>query len=291
MTPLLVGIMGPTASGKTELAEELAVRFNAQLINADAFQIYRGMDVGTAKPEHKEKYRLIDIRDPSVAYGVGEFVMLAQEALNECWAAGRSAVVVGGTGLYIRALMEEYTEMVGAPDPELRERLDGWSLEQLLKELMRLSPDTRERIDLGNRVRVQRAIERIYTPGPSQAVCLPPFNKRKYAVLRDAGDTAERIKRRVDRMVQNGWVQEVRELKAAGYSISDPGLRALGYKALWRHLEGEVTLEEAMATTIAETRQYSKRQRTWLRSEPHLVVLDVEDALEHATRDLYEHII
>src|SRR5471030_1762482 len=109
--------MGPTASGKTEVAEALADQLCAQLVNADAFQIYQGMDVGTAKPLRKADYRLVDIRNPSEGFGVGEFVTLAQEVLSECWEAGKNVVVVGGTGLYMRALFEEYAEMAQAPDP------------------------------------------------------------------------------------------------------------------------------------------------------------------------------
>ncbi len=280
--------MGPTASGKTELAEALADRLDAQLVNGDAFQIYRGMDIGTAKPYRKEAYRLLDIRNPSEAFGVGEYVSLAQAELAESWNAGRSVIVVGGTGLYIRALMEEYRDMRQAPDPETRRRLTAKELPELVDELRSRDSDVAQRIDLNNRVRVQRAIERICNPGPSEAVCLPPFAKHKFAVLCDPAESADRINRRVKQMVQNGWVDEVQRLKSAGYSISDPGLRALGYKALWLHLDGEVELEEALATTIAETKQYSKRQRTWLRSEPKLVFLNSGDAFEHAMRRLCE---
>jgi tRNA dimethylallyltransferase len=286
LRPVLVAIMGPTASGKTELAEALAERLSAQLVNADAFQIYRGMDIGTAKPLRKSEYRLLDIRNPSEGFGVGEYVALANGMLRECWELGKSVVVVGGTGLYIRALIEEYDDMAQAPDPELRTRLNQKSLEELLKELKCVDESIANRIDLHNRVRVQRALERIYSPKPSEPVRLPPFEKHKFAVVRESGETSDRITRRVEDMVQNGWIGEVQQLAAAGYTESDPGLRALGYRAIWRHLNGEVELKEALATTIAETRQYAKRQRTWLRSEPNLVVLESGDALAHASRVL-----
>jgi len=285
-SPALVAVMGPTASGKTELAEALAELLNAQLVNADAFQIYRGMDIGTAKPASKERYQLLDIRNPSESFGVGEYVSLAQDVLQACWQDQKSVVVVGGTGLYIRALIEEYDAMAQAPDPELRSRLDKKSLEELVDELKELDSELAMRADLRNRVRVQRAIERIRSPKPSVPVRLPPFDKYKFAVIRESDETASRISRRANDMVQKGWVREVQQLKADGYSKSDPGLRALGYRAIWQHLDGEMELEEALATTIAETRQYSKRQRTWLRSEPNLVVLNGMDALSHATRDL-----
>src|SRR5689334_3511641 len=115
--------MGPTGSGKTEVAEAIAERLGAQLINADAFQVYRGMDIGTAKPTEKHRYRLLDLKQPNAGFGVGEFVQLASEELRELHHEGRDAVVVGGTGLYIRALFEGYAEMVSPPDPNLRSEL------------------------------------------------------------------------------------------------------------------------------------------------------------------------
>ncbi len=284
--PFLIAVMGPTASGKTELAESLAQQLDAQLVNADAFQIYRGMDIGTAKPDNKSSYQLLDIRNPSESFGVGEYVALAQSVLTDCWNARRSVVVVGGTGLYVRALFEEYDDMSQAPDPELRKQLDQVSLEDLVKELVQANIEVANRIDLRNRVRVQRAVERIHSPKPSVPVRLPPFDKRKYALIRESEETSDRITRRVEAMMQKDWLQEIRELMDAGYTVSDPGFRALGYRALWHYLKGEIELKDALATTIAETRQYSKRQRTWLRSEPNLVVLESGSALAHATRDL-----
>jgi len=290
MRPQLVAVMGPTASGKTELAEQIAERIDAQLVNADAFQIYRGMDIGTAKPDRRDLYRLLDIRNPAEGFGVGEYVALAQEVIQDCWKAERSVVVVGGTGLYVRALFEEYSQMGQAPTPELRLSLDEKSLESLVEELQRVEPEAAKGLDLQNRVRVQRALERIYSPKPSVPVHLPPFQKQKFAVMRDIDDTSERIKRRTEEMMRKGWVEEVQRLKAEGFSLADPGFRALGYGAIWRTLTGEVELKEALATTIAETRRYAKRQRTWLRSEPNLVILDSDNALEHAMRALSPNI-
>ena len=284
--PLLIGVMGPTASGKTELAEQLADHLDAQLVNADAFQIYRGMDIGTAKPYAKSRYHLLDIRNPSEGFGVGEYVVLAQTILNLCWEAGRSVVVVGGTGLYVRALFEEYDAMGQAPSAELRESLNERSLASLVEEVQAHSPELACSLDLRNRVRVQRAVERIHTAKPSVPVRLPPFKKRKFAVIRDIEETFERIASRTEVMMQMGWVQEVQTLMSDGYTIQDPGFRALGYGAIWKSLTGEVDLKDAQATTIAETRKYAKRQRTWLRSEPNLLVLDSGNALQDAMRHL-----
>ncbi|AIE87924.1 tRNA (adenosine(37)-N6)-dimethylallyltransferase MiaA [Fimbriimonas ginsengisoli] len=286
MIPKLIAVMGPTASGKTELAERLADELDAQLINADAFQVYRGLDIGTAKPETRDRYLLLDLKKPDETFGVGEYVQRAHRELERLYGEGRNVVVVGGTGLYVRALFESYDGMGDAPPAELREFLNAKPLERLVERLRELDPERAEKIDLQNRVRVQRSLERILAPSPSIGLALPPFCKAKLAVVPDVPITDERVARRIETMMQNGWVEEVRRIRSEGYSCEDPGLRAIGYRTLWRYIEKEVELGEAVATTIAETRRYAKRQRTWLRSEPNLIELDMGDALADARRHL-----
>lgn len=280
--------MGPTASGKTELAEALAERLQAQLINADAFQAYRGMDIGTAKPRNRKLYGLLDIKNPDEGYGVGEFCSRAGAILGELWSAGRSAVVVGGTGLYIRALFEQYTGLKPEPDQQLRQRLQDRLREEgpepLLHELEQVDPIAYAKIDRRNPVRITRALERALDRRPAEPVTLPPFRRLKLGLSRNNLLLEGRIEERTRRMVQNGWVQEVQALVGAGYGPGDPGFRAIGYSELASYLAGETDLEAAIATTIAETRRYAKRQRTWLRSEPGLTQLDptAPDLLERA---------
>ena len=230
--PSLIAVMGPTASGKTALAERLADRLDAQLVNADAFQIYRHMNVGTSKPEAKDRYALLDIRDPNEAFGVGEWVTMALAVLNEAWSSGQNVVVVGGTGLYIRALFEEFGEMRGAPDPELRERirsrLEAHGLESLFAELQALDPSAAAKVDPRNPARVSRALERASVPAEPMSVVLPPFRKCKLAVDPPKQVLDDQMERRLAKMVQNGWVQEVRRLREMGYSKDVPGFRAIG---------------------------------------------------------------
>lgn len=282
--PLLIAVMGPTASGKTDVAERLAEALDAQLVNADAFQVYRGMDIGTAKPSEPERYRLIDLKNPEESFGVGEYVLAAQQELESLYGEGRHVVVVGGTGLYVRALFEEYDTMGSLPPSDLRDALSEMELSELVERLKALSPDVAETVDLKNPVRVRRALERILAPSPSISWRLPPFRRIKLAIVPEPGDTDSRIARRVEGMLQREWVQEVRNLRDQGYSPHDPGFRAIGYRTLSRYLDGEVELNEATATTIAETRRYAKRQRSWLRSEPNLVRLDLDDAYADAMR-------
>jgi len=276
--PLLVAVMGATASGKTDLAESLAEHLGAQLINADAFQAYRGMDIGTAKPDRRELYRLLDLKDPNQTYGVGEFCNLTRPILDELWNAGRSAVVVGGTGLYIRALFERYSGLKPEPDQALRDRLQERLREEgpeaLLSELEGLDPAAHKRIDYRNPVRITRALERALDRRPAEPIEIPPFTRVKFGLSINKAVLAERIEDRARRMVQNGWVHEVQALLSAGYGPGDPGFRAIGYGEIAAYLMGKTDLEGAIAAAIAETRRYAKRQRTWLRSEPGLRQLD-----------------
>ncbi len=276
-TPFLIGVMGPTASGKSALAEALAAELDAVLLNADAFQVYRGLDIGTAKPADRANYRLLDLIEPTESFGVGAYVGRAAEVLADLFGERRSAVVVGGTGLYVRALFEGYAEMRPPPDPELRAQLEADraanGLGALVRRLEALDPKAAGSIDLQNPVRVRRALERALDPRPGLRVEIPNFRRFKVAIVPKPEITSARIDSRLDFMVYNGWVDEVRRLMGEGNPREAPGLRAIGYRSLYDHLLGMVSLPEAIETIRAETRQYAKRQRTWLRSEPNLTVL------------------
>jgi tRNA dimethylallyltransferase len=273
--PLLLAIMGPTASGKTELAEELADVLEAELINADAFQVYRGMDIGTGKPKNRDRYHLVDIRDPDEPYGVGEFCRRSLAVLERLWSLAKNAIVVGGTGLYIRSLFEEYDGLRPNPPDELRSALqaelhrDG--LGPMRQRLLDLDPSAAQEVDLKNPLRVTRALERLLDDRPSLEIKLPAFQRVKVGIDVERDTLNARIESRVRGMVQNGWVEEVKRLLDQGYGPENPGFRAIGYIPLAESLLGQTELEEATAATIAETRRYAKRQRTWLRSEPGLV--------------------
>jgi tRNA dimethylallyltransferase len=276
--PFLAAVMGTTASGKTDLAERLADEFDAELINADAFQVFRGMDIGTSKPPSIGRYHLLDIKNPDENYGVGEFCVLSQTLLDRFWEQGRNVIVVGGTGLYIRALFEEYSGLSGPPPEELRNELSvelsQKGLEAMVEKLKSLSPRSALETDLKNPIRVTRALERVLNPGPILSVSLPPFRRLKFGITLHQTELWKRIESRVHLMVQNGWVREVETLLSNGFGPFDPGFRGIGYSELAQCILERRDLEEAVATTIAETRRYAKRQRTWLRSEPSLISID-----------------
>ncbi len=276
--------MGPTASGKTALAEALAERLDAALINADAFQAYRGMDVGTAKPENRTGYRMLDLKDPDEPYGVGEFCVRAADELRSIYEAGRAAVVVGGTGQYVRALFEEYRDLMPDPDPALRAslttRLEVEGLEVLARELRERSPEVANATDLRNPVRVTRALERLEDARGVLRFSVPYTNRVKIAVVPEKSALDERIALRTRLMMHNGWVEEVRRLIDQGYGPGNPGFRAIGYRTIVRLLDGDLATEDAEREIVQETVAYAKRQRTWLRSEPGLQTLAPDASLD-----------
>jgi tRNA dimethylallyltransferase len=267
--------MGPTASGKSELAERLADLTGAQLLNADAFQVYRGLDIGTAKPADKGRYLLLDLVEPSEQFGVGQFVSAASDALKTLWDEGRSVILVGGTGLYVRALLEQYKHLLPFPDPQLRESLNRELQEQGLSamaaKLSAISPDLAQQTDLANPVRVLRAIERAVATSQPLSFSIPPFRIRKFGLVPELSTISERIAGRLQSMLDSGFVEEVGGLLDTGVSLASPGMRAIGYQAIALMVAGILSREAARERILNETRQFAKRQRTWLRSEPDLV--------------------
>lgn len=279
--------MGPTGSGKSDLAEALADRLGARLINSDAFQVYRGLDIGTGKSPRKAEYALMDILDPKESYGVGRFVEDASQAATAAFDSGRPALLVGGTGLYVRALTEGYSDLAPAPDPELRARLAHTSLDALVAELGQKDPTLAARTDLKNPVRVRRALEKLASPPVRLKAALPDCQVAKLGLVVDPAVLAQIIESRTRAMMHNGWVAEVERLRDAGVRVGDPGMRAIGYQTIWDVIEGRTTREEAVQRIAQQTTAYAKRQRTWLRSEPRLNLIErsstperVEDAMQ-----------
>lgn len=263
--------MGPTASGKTALAEALARELGLPLINADAFQVYRGLDIGTAKPDDRSNYHLLDLIEPWEPFGAGAWIRACVDLLPGLFERFGGAIIVGGTGYYIRALFEGFQDLAEAPVAGQREALMARSLESLVEELQARDPEAANRVDLKNRVRVQRAVERIDLPRIEWE--LPPCRKLKIARVPDLEANRERIEGRVADMVEAGWLNEIRNLVASGVEREHPGMRAHGYRAMWDVIHGLQSLDQAIAATQVEVAQYAKRQRTWLRAEPNVDVI------------------
>ncbi len=283
--PLLICLMGPTASGKTDLAIQLAERHNCELISVDSALVYRGLDIGSAKPDYP--HHLVDIRDAAEPYSVAEFCDDARAAILDILARQRRPLLVGGTMLYFKALLEGIADMPAA-DPEIRRYLEseardkGWPhLHRMLEEV---DPQLAVSIHPNHSQRIGRALEVYLASG----VTMSEWRRRQAArgggVLADSyrvqqlavcpaerSELHARIERRVDQMLAAGLVEEVRGLYERGdLNLDLPSMRAVGYRQIWGHVRGEYDLARARQLVIQATRQLAKRQLTWLRGWPDL---------------------
>jgi tRNA dimethylallyltransferase len=295
--PPALCLMGPTASGKTDLAVALVQRFASsqplEIISVDSALVYRGMDVGTAKPDAailaKAPHHLIDLIDPPEAYSAGRFKRDALACMADITARGRIPLLVGGTMMYFRALQGGLDELPPAT-PELRAELEaraareGWPA--LHGELARLDPETAARLKPNDSQRIQRALEVCLTSGGPMSALLGrqegteslPYRLLELALV--PGDRAwlhERINRRFDQMLAAGLVDEVEGLRRRfALDAGMPSMRCVGYRQAWQYLEGELDLAGLAATGKAASRQLAKRQLTWLRGWPGAVELDCQ---------------
>jgi tRNA dimethylallyltransferase len=292
MATTAICLMGPTAAGKTALAVQLARRFPVAVISVDSAMVYRGLDIGTGKPDAalmaEVPHALIDIRAPWEAYSAGEFARDARAAIDAARAAGRLPLLVGGTHLYFRSLVTGIAPLPAA-DPAVRAALDaeagvrGWPA--LHAELAQVDPGAAARIGPADRQRIQRALEVFRLTGrPLSAHWEAPapdtgIRFRRFALVPgDRDGLHDRIARRFDAMLAQGLVQEVAALRALPQMTPDrPALRAVGYRQLWAYLAGEEGLGQARARALAATRQLARRQLTWLRGEAGVEVLDPAD--------------
>jgi tRNA dimethylallyltransferase len=284
-----VCLMGPTAAGKTDLAIELTRELPFELISVDSVQVYRGMDIGAAKPSPEilkaHPHRLIDIRDPWETYSAGEFCRDVVTAMHEITAAGHIPLLTGGTMLYFQALQRGLAELPDG-DSDLRARLDeraateGWPA--LHAELKLLDPVTADRIRPNDTQRIQRALEVCISSGEPMSELLsttaPPVAANYLNIALQPSDRQilhERIAARLEHMLAEGLLEEVQALLAQPRMSPDkPAMRAVGYRQIGLHLAGELTLDEAQAKAVIATRRLAKRQLTWLRSWPDLHVVD-----------------
>jgi len=296
--PPAVLLMGPTASGKTGVAVELAARFPLEIVSVDSAQIYRDMDIGTAKPgpelRRRAPHHLIDILDPTQRYSAARFVEDAAALMAEITARGRVPLLAGGTMLYFKALREGLSSLPPA-DANVRLVIDamaadsGWPA--LHQELSRIDPDTAQRLEPGDAQRIQRALEVFYLTGEPLSAHLargrsaaPPY--RLVAVGLEPGDRTalhERIAARFETMLELGLIGEVRGLRET-YDLNPslPAMRAVGYRQVWQYLDGEIGLAGLREMGMAATRQLAKRQLTWLRAMPDATRFDclAEDLVE-----------
>ena len=293
--PLLICLLGPTASGKTDLAIDIAKSIDCELVSVDSALVYRGLDIGSAKPDYP--HHLVDIREPDEPYSAADFAADAHRLAAQITARGRTPLLVGGTMLYFKAFLEGMADMPAA-DPDIRAQIEaeaaeyGWP--HIHAQLAKVDPEAAARIHPNHSQRLARALEVYRTSGKPLTAWHAlgrggepdPFEQydiRQIAICpADRAVLHQRIAQRFESMMQSGFLAEVEGLYRRGDLDPDlPAIRAVGYRQLWQYLDGECSLEEAVEKGVAATRQLAKRQLTWLRKWPDLawIVTDSEGNL------------
>ena len=286
--PKVIVICGPTAAGKTKLSIELAKKINGEIISADSMQIYKDMNIGTAKIEQEEmqgiKHHLLDFVLPSERYSVAEFKKDAENAIEEILQKGKTPIIVGGTGLYIDSLVYgiEYTDI--KIDEEYRKELEKirneQGLEVLYKKALEIDPKAMEKISANDFKRITRILEIYEATGKTKTqqeaesrLNEVPYNYKVFAINYDREKLYERINKRVDIMIEKGLIEEVKNLLKK-YTEFPTAMQGLGYKEVKQYFDGELTKEEMKEKIKQETRRYAKRQFTWFRKNKQTIWID-----------------
>lgn len=292
MTSKLICLLGATAVGKTEIAIQLAQHFDAEIVSVDSRQIYRQMDIGTAKPTPEEqqsaRHHLIDCVDIFQPFSVADYQSLADAAIADIQNRGKRVLLVGGAGLYFRAIVDGLFEGPGA-DPALRKRLEGeatqFGVDALHKRLQTCDPESAERIHPNNLVRVIRALEVYELTGTPMSELQQQWHPEEqrypfiaFGLTMPRALLYRRIEQRVDVMLANGLIAEVESLLAAGYARDSVALQSFGYRELIAYLDGDCTYMEAVTQLKQNTRRFAKRQLTWFRKDTRIEWLDRESA-------------
>ncbi|GAB4559178.1 MAG: tRNA (adenosine(37)-N6)-dimethylallyltransferase MiaA [Anaerolineae bacterium] len=275
----VIAIVGPTAVGKTALSLEMAEALGGEIVSADSRQIYRFMDIGTDKPSPEDRRRvphhLIDIVDPDQPLTLAQYQRMARDAIADIHQRGRVPLLVGGTGLYVRAVLEGLQIPEVPPDPELRARLEEeareYGADHLHSRLRSLDPEAASRIDPRNVRRVIRALEVCLRTGrpisQQQRASSPGYDVLRIGLTRPRRELYARIDARVDAMIAAGLVDEVRALVDRGYDLSLPAMTGVGYRQIARYLAGQCSLEEAIREIKRRTRRFVRQQNTWFRPD------------------------
>jgi tRNA dimethylallyltransferase len=284
--PLLLA--GPTAVGKSDIVLLLAERLGGEIISVDSMQVYRGLDIGTAKPSPEERARvphhLIDVADLTEPFDASQFLKLAHRAVADIQTRGRVPILCGGTGLYFKVFLEGLREAPPA-NAALRATLKATPLPELLRELAERDLVSYERIDRQNPRRIIRAIEVIRLTGKpfsaqradwQPSTLNPQPSTRHFGLARTPADLLRRIDARVDAMFHRGWVAETEQLLQRGLAQNETAMQALGYHQIVEHLRGERSLPETIALIKIRTHQFAKRQMTWFRRQLHLAWIHLE---------------
>ncbi|MCI1696674.1 tRNA (adenosine(37)-N6)-dimethylallyltransferase MiaA [Aneurinibacillus aneurinilyticus] len=299
----VLAIVGPTSVGKTALSLELGRRFAGEIISGDSMQFYRGMDIGTAKATESERllvpHHLIDIRDPDEEITVAEFQQLCTECIATINGRGKLPMLVGGTGLYVQSVLYDYKFSTAGEDEAYREELTVFAeihgREALHAKLLDIDPETAGRLHPNDVKRIIRALEIYHVTGTPMSQYQSRSEESPYDLLlvglnMDRALLYERINQRVDIMIAEGLIEEVKKLMAQGYDASLRSMQALGYKEMIAYINGALAYEEAIELLKKRTRNFAKRQLTWFRAMKDIVWFDVTPAAEGVPVSTYEAI-
>ncbi len=292
--PKIIVLLGPTASGKTDLGIALAKKFNGEIVSADSRQVYKSMSVGTGKPvgEWVEgiymvegvPHHIMDIVEPDADFTLAHFKKMAEDQIDNILKRGRLPIVVGGTGLYIWSIVDNLDMPAVAPDLELRAELEKKTPEERVKILTEKDPETAQKIDLKNPRRVLRALEVALDSGKSfveQRKQAPPlYDALQIGLDWPREELYERIERRIGGQIKDGWTEETKKLSDAGFDWKLPSMSGIGYKQLGEYLRNERTLESAVAEIKQKTRNYAKRQLTWFKRDKRIEWIEKTDVAE-----------
>jgi tRNA dimethylallyltransferase len=290
MLKKILTILGPTASGKTKVSLEIADKINGEIISADSRQVYKFMDIGTAKPSLEQRKRiphhLIDIVEPDKYFSAADYSTRARRAIKEILSRGKEPLIVGGSGLYLRALFKGFFKGPGRDENlrrKLKEKAEKFGTESLYQELKEKDPEAAEKIGPHNLVRIIRALEVYELSGQriSELQKKGEYPSREFEFIKiglkiDREKLYQRIDQRVEDMISSGLVDEVESLKIRGYDLSLAPLRTFGYKEIFQYLEGEISLDEAKEKIKLNTRHFAKRQLTWFRKEEGTIWIEAE---------------
>ena len=300
----VIAICGPTASGKTALSIELAKKINGEIVSCDSMQIYRYMNIGTAKPDAQEmqgiRHYLLDIVEPNERYSVADYKRDAKKAIKEIIEKGKVPIIVGGTGLYLDSLIYEIEYQNIEFDEEYRKKLEKQveeiGLETLYEEAKKIDPKAIEKISSNDKKRILRILEIYHATGKNKTEQEKESRKKEveydyrvFAINWDREVLYDRINKRVDIMIEQGLIEEVKEILKK-YDEFPTAMQGLGYKEVVQYLKGEYTKEEMIEKLKMETRRYAKRQLTWFRKSKQIIWLDGENGIQNNMKIILEGI-
>ncbi len=299
MKPTIVVICGPTASGKTGLGIAVSKQINGEIISSDSMQIYKEMDIGTAKPTKDEqaeaKHHLIDFVSPDQRYSVADFKMDAEKKIEEILSQGKTPIIVGGTGLYVNSLIYNIEYKEEKTDLEYRKSLESTELSKLYEEALKIDEIAAKKISQNDRKRITRILEIYHTTGKTkteldkESIKEAKYNYKIFVLSMDREKLYDRINLRVDLMIKDGLIDEVKSILQK-YDDFPTAMQGLGYKEVVEYLNGDISKEEMIEKIKMETRRYAKRQLTWFRSYKDAIWLDGLDKRENNVRIIMEEI-